>query len=69
MKNVCQRRTRDGLCNKVCKRFRIDAGCNTGCDDGVKANALEQARRIKRLRSITAEEYTTNVRPMTRFDQ
>ena len=44
-------------------RFCIDRGYIAGFDDGIMANAFEQARRIKRMRSITAEGDAT--KPMT----
>ena len=52
MMNVHQRE-RDGQCSKVCKRFCIDRGCITGFEDGVAAKVFEQARRTKRVRSIS----------------
>lgn len=39
----------------------MDRGCITGVEDGVAANVFEQARKAKRMRSITADGETPHL--------
>ena len=55
------RNVKDGQCSKVCKRFCIDRGCITGVEGGFAARAFEQARKAKRMRSITADGETPHL--------